>query len=306
MKRLAGLTGGLLLLGVLSACGIWKSDEPDDVPIDVSTSDVETKPQTLDPGEERCSEQMTGRVCVGEVEDDLDAGSPYEFPFGDGGLLLADGGVVSVGCTVIRGIVRDFRRGDKPEGHPDFETKMGSGEKGIVKPRLDSRGRPVLAEGEFESIHSEESFGQWYRDVEGVNQTFEVTLELTQEEGYQVFGTTTFFPLDALGYGDEGLGRNFGFTTELHAYFLYDGEGSFQLAGDDDLWLFINGQLVIDLGGVHGWQSSTINVADVAESVGLEHGKVYTLDIFHAERHSTESKFYAKTNLFLAGCTRRR
>jgi fibro-slime domain-containing protein len=306
MKRLAGLTGGLLLLGVVSACGIWKSDDPVDATADVSTRDVETKPQPLRPGEERCSEQMTGRVCVGGPGDDLDAGSPYDFSLPDGGLLLADGGVVAVGCTVIRGIVRDFRRGDKPDGHPDFETKMGSGEKGIVEPKLDARGRPRLAEGEFDSIYSEESFSQWYRDVEGVNQTFEVTLELSKEDGYQVFGTTTFFPLDDLGYGDEGLGRNFGFTTELHAYFLYDGEGSFQLAGDDDLWLFINGQLVIDLGGVHGWQSSTINVADVAESAGLELGKVYTLDIFHAERHSTESKFYAKTNLFLAGCTRRR
>lgn len=257
----------------------------------------------LDPGEQQCSEANAGRVCVEGPGGDQDAGST-DIELGlsgaDGG--VGDGGAELVSCAVIRGIVRDFRRGDQEGGHPDFETQMGSGEKGMLEPVLDEAGRPQLKDNEFVSIQSEESFGQWYRDVPGVNETFDVSLELTDEDGYQVFGTTTFFPLDGLGFGSQGQSHNFGFTTELHARFAYEGSGSFQLAGDDDLWLFVNGQLAIDLGGVHGWQSYTLNLAEVAETMGLEEGNTYTLDIFHAERHSTESKFYAKTDLMLVDC----
>lgn len=284
---------GLLVFAVTT--GVTACSAEDSTPD--TAQEEEDGVRELEPGQEQCAEQ-TGRVCVtGPGAGRADAGTS-DIDLG----LSSDGGAARTSCSVIRGTVRDFRRGDKEGGHPDFETKMGSGEKGLLEPTLDEQGRPQLSDGEFESIHSEESFSQWYRDVPGVNETFDVALELADEEGFKVFGTTTFFPLDDLGFGAEGLSHNFGFTTELHVQFLFQGNGSFQLAGDDDLWLFVNGGLAIDLGGVHGWQSFTLNLADVADSLCLEEGEVYSLDIFHAERHSTESKFYAKTDLFLVGC----
>lgn len=297
-----GFRRGLVILGAVSSALACSAK-------DASSEGEEPEPDEvaeLEPGEQQCSEANSGRVCVEGQGGDEDAGvSDIDLGLSagaDGGTASADGGSPLVSCPVIRGIVRDFRRGDQEGGHPDFETQMGSGEKGMLEPVLDDAGRPQLKDNEFVSIRSEESFGQWYRDVPEVNETFDVSLELTEEDGYQVFGTTTFFPLDGLGFGSQGQSHNFGFTTELHARFAYEGSGSFQLAGDDDLWLFVNGQLAIDLGGVHGWQSFTLNLSEIAETMGLEVGSTYTLDIFHAERHSTESKFYAKTDLLLVDC----
>ena len=43
------------------------------------------------------------------------------------------------------------------------------------------------------------------------------------------------------------------FTEEIHYYFVYDGANgiSAQFFGDDDLFIYVNGKLVVDLGGVH-------------------------------------------------------
>ena len=82
---------------------------------------------------------------------------------------------------------------------------------------------------------------------------------------------------------------------ELHLDFNYraaDGQ-FFRFVGDDDVWVYINDQLVIDLGGVHGATEQYVDV----DRLGLEHNEVYTLDFFFAERHRTQSNFRVETNI---------
>ncbi|GMU63116.1 MAG: hypothetical protein AMXMBFR34_48790 [Myxococcaceae bacterium] len=69
------------------------------------------------------------------------------------------------------------------------------------------------------------------------------------------------------------------------------------------MWVFVNRKLALDLGGVHGAESGTVDFDALAPSLGLTVGQTYPFDVFHAERHTTESNFRIETSIecFLGG-----
>lgn len=199
--------------------------------------------------------------------------------------------------TVLDVIVRDFSL-----GHPDFEDYGGdSAYKGLVNADLGPDSKPVYAHpGATPQTSGPDAFKQWYNDTPGINQTFPIQLDLTEiQPGLYQFASEAFFPVDAQGFGNEGLDHNFGFTTEIHTQFIYNGGEEFTFTGDDDLWMFINNKLAIDLGGLHPPLNDTVNLDAAAGLLGIVPGQTYTMDIFHAERHSTGSNFRIDTTI---GC----
>ena len=211
-----------------------------------------------------------------------------------GGAPASDG----QGCgTVILAVIRDFT----PE-HPDFEKAVAS-EKGIVETELGADRKPVFAhDAATSTVSGPSSFDQWYRNVKGVNQPFVLEVFFAPANGTTSFQSNAFFPLDDAGFGNQGNNHNFHFTTEIHTQFRYNGKEVFNFTGDDDVWIFINNYLVVDLGGVHGAQTAALDVDALAGDARLEVGKVYPFDMFQAERHTTESNFRADTNLEFVDC----
>lgn len=199
----------------------------------------------------------------------------------------------SQACGTLNVTLRDFQA-----AHPDFEGQTGV-DRGLVRADLGMDGKPVYAPaGATATVSGAASFDQWYRDVSGTNMTFIQPLPLTEgPTGTFTFDDQDFFPLDGMGFGNEGNPHNFHFSSEIHGTFKYRGGEIFQFTGDDDVFVFINNKLALDLGGVHGPESLTVNFDASAAMLGIVIGSVYKLDVFHAERHTVQSTFRMVTTI---------
>ena len=197
-------------------------------------------------------------------------------------------------AIVLNGTVRDFR-----DTHPDFEKGISGLVTGLVQTQLGPDSKPIFVGPNGRgAISSTASFNQWYNDDATVNLKTIVPLvlsETTPGSGVYSFQSNAFFPIDGQLFGNQGRVHNYHFTLELHTTFTYRGGEVFQFTGDDDIWVFINNRLVVDLGGVHGAASGSVNL----DSLGLTPGSTYKFDFFFAERHTTESNFRLQTSIGL-------
>ena len=146
------------------------------------------------------------------------------------------------------------------------------------------------------------------------------TLDMATQTGTQ---NTTLSPY----FNDDGVSepsadatatyqnRNFNYVLASNGEFQYsyDDELFFNFEGDDDVYLFINGQLVMDLGAAHGVAGFTLNLNDYVDdaraavadgnatprdyALNLVEGGIYSFDFYYMERHGWGSNMRIATNI---------
>ena len=200
------------------------------------------------------------------------------------------------------------------------------------------------------STESKGTLDYWYfnsADQEATNKNLQLKYDATDEyflqsNNEEVKGSTTkgatangnYFPLNSSKQSDNASQLNYGFGQKFDLKFRLTSDGKildsdnskvpieFNFSGDDDVWVFIDGQLVLDIGGDHGVvtgridfanKKATVSSAKNSSSGGISNGEVekgfpeklntedyftkeHTLTMFYMERGLWESNMQITFN----------
>ena len=189
-----------------------------------------------------------------------------------------------LGCSAASAITLVGTVYDKVANGADFEGPITGLTTGMVSSTLVGGLPQFVGPNGAGGVPNAAAFDLWWQNTNGATA---INLPLTEgPAGVFTYNNSSFFPIAAYG---------FHFTMKLAGQTSFTAADSFTFTGDDDLWINIGDNLLMDLGGVHAAESRTITGANLM-ALGLSENTVYDLDIFFAERHTTQSNFNITTS----------
>lgn len=227
------------------------------------------------------------------------------------------------------------RRSPVPRQFEWIKCNISDGglQQGLVKSSLGADGLPIPAYANnseskaagiamssqnvtgSDPVQSTDNFYRWFHEVDNLSKRYDRTITFNRVgENSYTYGGSSIFPLDDVDFSDGDFTNqehNFHFTAHLSIPIKVaaTGEERFDFSGDDDVWIFLNNQLVLDIGGLHqaldgyfvinsdGTISSNVEGITKTLNVGIKPGDVVNLDFFYAERSTSE----ANTRITITG-----
>ena len=179
-------------------------------------------------------------------------------------------------------------------------------EQGLVRYNLSEDYLPVGVDGLLLPNRGLKDMSRWFDSVEGKSKAYfgQLKVDYKVDETVEfLFANNDFYPLDTAEFstGDEVNrdGHNHLFTMNFAVPFkvMADGEESFEIVADDDTFVFVGTELVLDMGGIHEATSGKFAINEAGEIYTaiedeelayagnmVEEGESSIVRIFHADR----------------------
>ena len=182
----------------------------------------------------------------------------------------------------VSGIIRDFIN-----PHPDFNLgPSADSATRFVQAQLGSDGKPAFLPVAGITSTSMTTFPQWWNTLSPINAPTVYSISLSNafqtDSRVHNFFSSAFYP----------IGDHSNFTYEVHTYMSFLPGASLTFKSSGDLWVFIDGRLVVDLGGIHGLETATIALDGLVDVGGQPLPPPATgtvtrqVDLFYAHRSS--------------------